>query len=70
MATIRIIVEEHGQPLLEKSYVLPEDLGDLDAVDQAVEVFKNQALPQIEMELLAKATERSVSEVKKTLPGA
>ena len=69
MATIRIVVEEDGQPILDKSYALPAELGDLDAIDEAVEGFKNEALPQIEEGLLARAHDRSASEVKKTLPG-
>jgi len=65
---IRIILENNDGTIAEKSYPLTGDLDHLDGIDEAVEEFKNEALPEIEKELLAQAQKRSVSEVKKTVP--
>lgn len=66
MPTIRVIVEdEDGQPI-EKIFTLPSSLNTLDAIDEAVEQFKNQALPQVEQQLLHNAQERLITQEKKT----
>lgn len=69
MPRIRLIVEDDQGNQNEKSFVLAGDLDSLDGIDEAVEQFKNQALPQIEQELLAGAQERAVHAEKKTLAG-
>jgi hypothetical protein len=40
----------------------------LDGIDEAVEQFKNLALPQVEQELLSQARERAIKQEKKTAP--
>jgi hypothetical protein len=67
MAKIRLIVEDDEGNQSEKSFALMGDLDSLDGIDEAVEQFKNRALPQIEQELLTRAQERAVHEEKKTL---
>jgi hypothetical protein len=42
------------------------DLESLDGIDEAVEGFKNVALPQIEQELLSQAQARALAQEKKT----
>ena len=69
MPKIRLIVEDDQGNQNEKSFVLVGDLDSLDGIDEAVEQFKNQALPQIEQDLLARAQERAVHAEKKTLAG-
>ena len=68
MPKIRIILEGNDGPIMDKSYCLPADLDHLDKIDEAVEEFKNEALPEIEKELLAQAQEQITSELKKTVP--
>jgi hypothetical protein len=67
MRKIRLIIEEEGAAISDKSFPLPEDLGTLDQIDEAVEGFKNEALPQIEQELLTQAQARVLLELKKTV---
>jgi hypothetical protein len=69
MPKIRLIVEDNDGNQTEKSFELRGDLDHLDGIDEAVEQFKNRALPQIEQQLLANAQERAVQEEKKTLAG-
>ena len=56
MPRIRLVVEDdQGQPLVpasEQVYVLEGDCDTLDDIDDAVEKFKNTALPQVEKLLL------------------
>jgi len=66
---IRIILEDNDSAIMEESYPLPGDLDHLDEIDEAVEGFKNEALPQIEKKLLAQAQEEKADELKKTIPG-
>ena len=42
------------------------NLQDLDAIDEAVEQFKNRTLPQLEQQLLQKAQEQRAAQEKKT----
>ncbi len=44
-------------------------LTSLEAIDEAVEQFKNQTLPKVEQELLKQAQERLVAQEKKTVAG-
>lgn len=52
----------------QQSFELEGDLNCLDGIDQAVENFKNAALPKVEQLLLQQAQERAIAQEKKTLP--
>jgi hypothetical protein len=67
MRKIRLILEDDDALISDKSFLLPDNLDTLDQIDEAVEVFKNEALPQIEQELLAQALDQKVLELKKTV---
>lgn len=47
------------------TFALADDLNDLDAIDEAVEAFKNAALPQVEQALLAQNQERVIEHAQK-----
>jgi hypothetical protein len=67
MPKIRVIVEDdHGQQT-EQTFVLEGNLDTLDAIDEAIEQFKNTTLPKIEQELLEQSQERIAAQEKKTL---
>ncbi len=70
MPKIRLILEDDQGNQTEKTFELSGDLDHLDGIDEAVEEFKNQALPQLEQELLAQAGQRALEQEKKTVPGA
>jgi hypothetical protein len=70
MPKIRLIVEGDDGTQTEKTFGLRGDLDHLDGIDEAVEAFKNQALPQLEQELLARAQEHATQQEKKTAAGA
>ena len=65
MARVRIIVEDdNGQPLTaaaEHIYALAGACDTLDAIDEAVEQWRKQALPAIEQTLLTKAQEQAIA---------
>jgi hypothetical protein len=69
MPKIRLILEDDQGNQTEKTFELIGDLDHLDGIDEAVEQFKNQALPQVEQELLAQAEQRTLQEEKKTVAG-
>ena len=69
MPKIRLILQEDDGNQSEKTVELSGDLDHLDGIDEAVEEFKNQALPQVEQELLAQARERVLAQEKKTVAG-
>ena len=69
MPKIRLILEDDQGNQTEKAFELHGDLDHLDGIDEAVEAFKNQALPQLEQELLEQAQERTLAQEKKTVPG-
>ena len=69
MPKIRLILEDDQGNQTEKTFELNGDLDHLDGIDEAVEEFKNQALPQVEKELLAQAEQRALQEEKKTVAG-
>jgi len=50
----------------EHIFDLIGDLESLDGIDEAVEQFKNVALPQVEQELLSQAQARALEQEKKT----
>ena len=67
MPEITLILKDDDGNLSQKTFALIGDLDSLDGIDEAVEQFKNQALPQMERELLTGAQERAVQEEKKTV---
>lgn len=67
MPKIRLILEDDDGNQTQKTFQLSGDLDHLDGIDEAVEEFKNQALPQVEQELLAQAGERALAQEKKTV---
>ena len=60
MARIRLIVDNDDGTVHQQSFELTGDLDCLDGIDEAVEVFKNAALPQVEQHLLSKAQDRAL----------
>ena len=68
MPKIRLIIEQEDGTQSEQSFALQGDLDCLDGIDEAVENFKNLALPQVEQQLLKKAEQRALAQEKKTLP--
>ncbi len=68
MPHIRLTLQNEDGTTFEKTFALTGDLDSLDGIDEAVEQFKNDALPQVEQKLLEKAQERVVTTEKKTLP--
>ena len=70
MPEITLILKDDNGNRTQKTFALPGDLDDLDAIDEALEQFKNQALPQLEQELMTQAQERATRQEKKTVPGA
>ncbi len=70
MPKIRLILEDDDGNQTEKTFQLNGDLDHLDGIDEAVEEFKNQALPQVEQELLSLAGQRALAQEKKTVAGA
>ena len=48
MPRIRLILEDDNGHRSEQTFSLSGDLTSLDAIDEAVEQFKNQALPCLE----------------------
>ena len=69
MPEITLILKDDDGNQIEKAFTLAGDLDSLDGIDEAVEQFKNQALPQIEQELLTGLQERALQKEKKTLAG-
>lgn len=67
MPKIKLIIEQEDGTQTEQSFALQGDLNSLDGIDEAVESFKNLALPQVEQELLEKAQQRALAQEKKTL---
>lgn len=67
MPKIRVIVETEDGQSTEQVFVLPGNLDTLDAIDEAVEQFKNDTLPRIEQELLQNSQERLAAQEKKTV---
>jgi len=68
MRRIRVIIEDDNRVYTEQAFVLESDLDTLDAIDEAVEQFKNETLPKIEQELLQQSQERLVVQEKKDSP--
>jgi hypothetical protein len=62
---IRLTVEDDAGHQTEQTFALVGDLESLDGIDEAVEQFKNQALPAIEQQLLTQAQARALDHAKK-----
>ena len=69
MPEITLILKDDNGNQFEKTFALLGDLDSLNAIDEAAEEFKNQALPQMERELLTRAQQRALHEEKKTGAG-
>jgi hypothetical protein len=69
MSRIRLILEDDNGTQTEQSFALAGDLDTLDGIDEAVEHFRLDALPDLEKILLQQAQERTLQE-KKTASGA
>jgi hypothetical protein len=65
MPKIHLILEDGAGDTTEQAFALEGDLEHLDGIDEAVEQFKNDALPQIERALLHVAQERTLAKEKK-----
>ena len=68
MPEITLTLKNDDGTQSEQSFALQGDLDCLDGIDEAVENFKNLALPQVEQQLLKKAEQRALAQEKKTLP--
>lgn len=71
MPRIRIILEDdQGNPLPDarRTYRLEGDLDTLDGIEQAVETFKERALPEVERSLLTEAQRRFVADARGERP--
>ena len=65
-----ILEDDNGSPLPEsvaQVYVLENECATLNQIDEAVEQFKNIALPHIEQTLLSQSQQRFTAQEKKTL---
>ena len=69
MPEITLILKDDDGNQSHKTFQLQGNLDELDGIDEAVEQFKNQALPQLEQQLLVQAQERAVLQEKKTVAG-
>jgi hypothetical protein len=69
MPKIRLILADDEGTLSEQTFALSGDLDTLDGIDEAVEQFRLEALPQVEKTLLEQAQERVLQE-KKSLSDA
>jgi hypothetical protein len=67
MPRLRLILEEDNGTQTEQTFALCGNLDTLDGIDEAVEQFRLQALPQIEKALLEQAQERTIQEKKRLL---
>ena len=52
MPKIRLIIEDDTGHHTEQTFALTSELESLEGIDEAVEQFKNAALPHIEQQLL------------------
>jgi hypothetical protein len=69
MPRLRLILEDDNGTQTEQTFALSGDLDTLNGIDEAVEQFRLQALPQVEKVLLEQAQERVLQE-KKTESGS
>jgi hypothetical protein len=66
MPKVRIILEDDNGTVTEQTYALSGDLDTLDGIDESVEQFRLEALPQLEKALLEQSQQRAVEQEKKT----
>lgn len=66
MPRIQLILQNDDGTTVHKTFELQGNLDNLHGIDEAVEQFKNEALSQVEQQLLQKAQERAVTKEKKT----
>lgn len=69
MPRLRLILEDDTGTQTEQTFALSGDLDTLNGIDEAVEQFRLEALPQVEKVLLEQAQERVLQE-KKTQSGS
>jgi hypothetical protein len=69
MPEIRLTLTDDRGNQTERVFRLQGDLDTLDQIEEAVEGFKQQALPEVEKTLLAQAQERFATQEKKTRSG-
>lgn len=67
MPQIQLTLRNDDGTTTEQIFDLGSDLNHLDGIDEAVEQFKNDALPLVEEQLLQKAQERLAATEKKTV---
>jgi len=68
MPQIVLTIRNDDGTTVERAFELTGDLDSLDGIDEAVERFKNAALPQVEQHLVLRSQDRAVAQEKKTLP--
>ena len=68
MPKVHIILEDDTGTVTEQTYALNGDLDTLDGIDESVEQFRLEALPQLEKTLLEQSQQRAVEQEKKTPP--
>ena len=70
MPQIELTIRSDDGRAETRVFALEGGVNDLDAIDEAVERFRNTALPQVEQVLLTQAQERAVAQEKKSAPRA
>jgi hypothetical protein len=65
MPRIRLILENEDGTQTEQTFALAGDLNTLDGIDEAVEQFRLNALPNVEKTLLQRAQEQVLQEKKR-----
>ena len=66
MPQIQLTLRNDDGTTTEQVFDLGKELNHLDAIDEAVDQFKNSALPVVEQQLLSQAQERLAAQEKKT----
>lgn len=67
MPQIVLTIRHDDGTTSERTFTLTGAVDNLDAIDEAVEQFKNAALPQVEQDLLAHAQDQIITQEKKTV---
>lgn len=65
MPKVRIILEDDTGTVTEQTYTLTGDLDSLDGIDESVEQFRLEILPQLEKALLEQTQQRALEQEKK-----
>ncbi len=66
MPEIRLTITDDNGNRAQRVFRLEGDLNTLGQIEEAVEQFRHQALPDVEQTLLSQAQERFVAQEKKT----